>query len=66
MDFLDKVQNTMMHNFFFFKMQDISSDIFSDDLKVANYWFCLPFDVKMEKLASLDGMCSDLLRMYLE
>jgi hypothetical protein len=64
MDFLDKVQNTMMHNFFFFKMQDIISDIFSDDLKVANYWFCLPFDVKMEKLASLDGMCSDLLRMY--
>jgi hypothetical protein len=55
-----------MHNFFFFKMQDISSDIFSDDLKVANYWFNLPFDDKMKKLESLDGMCSELLRTYHE
>ena len=48
LDFLDKAQNTMMHNFFFFKMQDLSSDIFSDDLKVANYWFNLTESERMK------------------
>lgn len=41
MDFLEKVQNQQMQNFFFFKMQDLALDLFSDDLKVANYWFNL-------------------------
>jgi len=43
MDFLDQISN-VQQSFFFFKMSDFSSDLFSDDLKVANYWFNLPFD----------------------
>lgn len=46
MEFLEKVSNQQMNNFFFFKMNDLPQDLFGDDLKVANYWHNLPFDQK--------------------
>ena len=55
-----------MQSFFFFKMTDLSSNIFSDDLKVANYWFNLPLDQKMKQLESLETIGTDLLRTYNE
>jgi len=62
MDFLDQISN-VQQSFFFFKMSDFSSDLFSDDLKVANYWFNLPFDQKSKQLEELDVIGNDLLRI---
>lgn len=47
-------------------MQELATDVFSDDLKVANYWFNLPLDLKEKQLEALNGIAKELLKQYIE
>ena len=47
-------------------MSQLASDLFSDDLKVANYWFNLPLDQKSKQLEELDVIGNELLRQLTE
>lgn len=47
-------------------MQELATDVFSDDLKVANYWFNLALDLKEKQLEALNGIAKELLKQYIE